>query len=132
MKETVKEVKYSPQQVDVKQMFNQIAPRYDFLNHFLSANMDKRWRRKTINMLKLYHPKNILDIATGTADLAIEAMRLQPDAITAIDITEEMLKLAELKIQKKNLSQKIFLHKASSEELPFTDSSFDAVMVAFG
>lgn len=132
MKETAKEVKYSPQEVDVKQMFNDIAPRYDFLNHFLSAGMDKRWRRKTISMLKPYHPKQILDIATGTADLAIEAMRLQPEKITAVDITEEMLRLAAIKIQKKNLSDTIILKAARSEELPFADASFDAVMVAFG
>jgi demethylmenaquinone methyltransferase/2-methoxy-6-polyprenyl-1,4-benzoquinol methylase len=132
MKETVKEVKYSPQEVDVKQMFNDIAPRYDFLNHFLSAGMDKRWRKKTISMLKPYHPKQILDIATGTADLAIEAMRLQPERITGVDITEEMLRLAAIKIQKKNLSDTIILKAARSEELPFADASFDAVMVAFG
>jgi demethylmenaquinone methyltransferase/2-methoxy-6-polyprenyl-1,4-benzoquinol methylase len=132
MKETVKEVKYSPQEVDVKQMFNDIAPRYDFLNHFLSANMDKRWRKKTISMLKPYHPKRILDIATGTADLAIEAMRLEPEMITGVDITEEMLRLAAIKIQKKNLSDTIILKAARSEELPFGDASFDAVMVAFG
>jgi demethylmenaquinone methyltransferase/2-methoxy-6-polyprenyl-1,4-benzoquinol methylase len=132
MKETAKEVKYSPQQVDVKQMFNDIAPRYDFLNHFLSAGMDKHWRRKTISLLKPYHPKQILDIATGTADLAIEAMRLHPDMVTGVDITEEMLRLAAIKIQKKNLSDNIILKAARSEELPFTDASFDAVIVAFG
>jgi len=113
-------------------MFNDIAPRYDFLNHFLSAGMDKRWRKKTISMLKPYHPKQILDIATGTADLAIEAMRLQPEKITGVDITEEMLRLAAIKIQKKNLSDTIILKAARSEELPFADASFDAVMVAFG
>jgi demethylmenaquinone methyltransferase/2-methoxy-6-polyprenyl-1,4-benzoquinol methylase len=132
MKETAKEVKYNPQQVDVKQMFNDIAPRYDFLNHFLSAGMDKRWRKKTINMLEPYHPKLILDIATGTGDLAIEAMRLQPDMVTGIDITEEMLIRAAVKVERKNLKNKIILKQASSEELPFADASFDAVMVAFG
>ncbi|MGD0710157.1 MAG: bifunctional demethylmenaquinone methyltransferase/2-methoxy-6-polyprenyl-1,4-benzoquinol methylase UbiE [Bacteroidales bacterium] len=132
MKEPAKGVKYSPQQVDVKQMFGDIAPRYDFLNHFLSAGMDKRWRKKTINMLTPYQPKQILDIATGTADLAIEAMKLNPDMITGIDITEEMLIRAAVKIEKKNLKSKITLRQARSEELPFTDASFDVVMVAFG
>jgi demethylmenaquinone methyltransferase/2-methoxy-6-polyprenyl-1,4-benzoquinol methylase len=132
MKENKQAVIYSPQEVDVKQMFNDIAPRYDFLNHFLSAGLDKRWRKKTISMLKPYNPKHILDIATGTGDLAIEALRLNPDMITGVDITEEMLKIAAIKIKKKNLTDKIIFKQARSEELPFADSSFDAVMVAFG
>ena len=123
---------YNPRDVDVKQMFNDIAPKYDFLNHFLSAGIDKRWRKKTIRLLKPYHPKQILDIATGTGDLAIEALSLNPEHITGSDISEEMLKIAEKKIEKKNLNNKISLLKASSEELPFPDSSFDAVTVAFG
>ena len=123
---------YNPQEVDVRQMFNDIAPKYDFLNHFLSAGIDKRWRKKTIALLKPFQPKHILDIATGTGDLAIEALSLNPEHITGCDISEGMLNLAKNKIDKNNLSDKISLQIAASENLPFADSSFDAVTVAFG
>jgi len=73
---------YNPRDIDVRQMFNNIAPKYDFLNHFLSAGIDKRWRKKTIQLLKPFQPKHILDIATGTGDLAIEALSLDPEHIT--------------------------------------------------
>jgi len=126
------DIKLSPQEVDVRQMFNDIAPKYDFLNHFLSAGIDKRWRKKTIGLLKPFHPKLILDIATGTGDLAIEALSLKPEHITGVDISEEMLKVAEQKLEKKKLNDVISLQQAASENLPFADSSFDAVIVAFG
>ncbi len=123
---------YNPRQVDVRQMFNDIAPNYDFLNHFLSAGIDKRWRKKTIKLLRPFNPKQILDIATGTGDLAIEALSLNPDHVTGVDISEEMLKIAGKKIEKKKLKNKISFLQASSEALPFADSTFDAVTVAFG
>ena len=125
-------IAYNPQEVDVRQMFNDIAPKYDFLNHFLSAGIDKRWRKKTIALLKPFQPKHILDIATGTGDLAIEALSLNPEHIIGTDISEGMLKLAKNKIEQKKISDKISLQLAASENLPFTDSSFDAVTVAFG
>jgi demethylmenaquinone methyltransferase / 2-methoxy-6-polyprenyl-1,4-benzoquinol methylase len=123
---------YNPRDVDVKQMFNDIAPKYDFLNHFLSAGTDRRWRKKTIRMMKPYQPKQILDIATGTGDLAIEALSLNPDHITGTDISEGMLKIAEKKIHQKNASGKFSVQQAAAEELPFPESTFDAAMVAFG
>ena len=124
--------KYNPESVDVRQMFNDIAPKYDFLNHFLSAGTDKRWRKKTIRLLKPYHPVQILDVATGTGDLAIEALSLNPELITGIDISEEMLKIAEKKIEQRKYSNKIKLQRAASEAIPFDDATFDAVTVAFG
>lgn len=123
---------YNPRDIDVRQMFNNIAPKYDFLNHFLSAGIDKRWRKKTIQLLKPFQPKHILDIATGTGDLAIEALSLDPEHITGTDISEEMLKIAKTKIEQKKVDDKISLLQAASENLPFPDSSFDAVTVAFG
>ena len=123
---------YNPRDVDVRKMFNDIAPKYDFLNHFLSAGIDKCWRRKTIRLLKPYNPKQILDIATGTGDLAIKALSLNPDLVTGVDISEEMLKIADKKIEKKKLKNKISLLQASSEALPFANSTFDAATVAFG
>lgn len=127
-----KEANYNPQSTNVEQMFNDIAPHYDFLNHFLSGGMDKRWRRKAIRLLQKYHPKNILDVATGTGDFAIAALKLNPGKITGIDISEEMLKIAEQKIIQKKVQDKIFLTSGHSEKLPFPDKSFDAVTVAFG
>lgn len=127
-----KDAAYNPQSVDVRQMFNDIAPKYDFLNHFLSAGSDKRWRKKTISMLRPYTPKQILDIATGTGDLALEGLSLNPEHITGIDISEEMMKIAEKKILLKKAQDKITFLKAGSENLPFPDNTFDAVTVAFG
>ncbi|MEO8147636.1 MAG: bifunctional demethylmenaquinone methyltransferase/2-methoxy-6-polyprenyl-1,4-benzoquinol methylase UbiE [Bacteroidia bacterium] len=116
----------------VEKMFDHIAPKYDFLNHFLSFGIDRSWRKTAINMLSAESPKLILDIATGTADFAIAASRLHPNKITGIDISERMLKVGHAKLRLKNLENKIQLMKADSEALPFADESYDAVTVAFG
>lgn len=114
-------------------MFDNIAFRYDFLNHFLSFGIDRIWRKKTIKLIPLTFVKpEILDVATGTGDLAISAMKLDPAHITGIDISEEMLKIAEKKFRDKGLSGKVDLIQGRSEKLPFTDTSFDIAMVAFG
>ena len=113
-------------------MFNNIAHRYDFLNHFLSVGIDRSWRNILIRKMGQYHPADILDVATGTADLAIAAARLNPRKITGIDIAEEMLAIGQLKVDRLHLQQMIQLQQADSENLPFPDTSFDAVMVAFG
>lgn len=114
-------------------MFDRIAFRYDFLNHFLSLGIDKGWRRKALKYLQASDPKNILDIATGTADLAIlEARMLHAEKITGVDISLGMLELGTKKVRQAGLSDKISLQLADSESLPFSDNSFDAVTSAFG
>ena len=117
----------------VAEMFDNIAPKYDFLNHFLSMNIDKIWRRKSIRLLKSEKPQLILDVATGTGDFAFEIYkRLKPKKIIGIDISEGMLKVGEEKIQKKDLAEFIKFQKGDSENLQFDDNYFDAVTVAFG
>lgn len=117
----------------VSTMFNNIAKYYDFLNHFLSLGIDKSWRKKAIATLKDDAPKNILDVATGTGDLAIEAHRqLSPDKVTGIDISVKMLEVGEKKIRKLGIDDVITLQEGDSEHLQFADNTFDAAVVAFG
>jgi len=113
-------------------MFNDIAGRYDLLNHLLSMGIDRGWRKKLVNLMGEDNPRRILDMATGTADLAIAAVRLNPANITGTDIAEEMLAIGQEKINNLGLGSKITLVKADSENLPFSDNEFDAAMVAFG
>ncbi len=117
---------------NVRNMFNNIAGNYDFLNHFLSMNIDHLWRRKVVKILSKHKHDTILDVATGTADLAIAACKLNPTSIIGIDISEEMLKVGDEKLIKKNKNNIIKLQKADSENLPFANDTFDACMVAFG
>ena len=116
----------------VAEMFNNIAPKYDFLNQLLSLGIHKGWRKKAIGLLADKKPKRVLDIATGTADFAIEAVKLNPDKIIGVDISEGMLKLGIEKVNKLNLQHKIELKLGDSEKLPFSDNSFDAITVGFG
>jgi len=113
-------------------MFDNIAPRYDFLNHLLSVNIDKRWRKKAVNLLKSKKPASILDVATGTGDFAIELQKLHPKEIIGVDISDKMLQIGRQKLRQKNLYERIVLQRADSEKLPFPDNRFDAVTVAFG
>jgi demethylmenaquinone methyltransferase/2-methoxy-6-polyprenyl-1,4-benzoquinol methylase len=114
-------------------MFNDIAGRYDFLNRFLSAGIDIRWRKKALNQLKGLAPKYILDVATGTGDVAIMASRLlNPDKIIGIDISDGMLDIGRKKTAKLGLQGSIELLNGDSEAINFDDNSFDAVTVAFG
>ncbi|MEO7265303.1 MAG: bifunctional demethylmenaquinone methyltransferase/2-methoxy-6-polyprenyl-1,4-benzoquinol methylase UbiE, partial [Ferruginibacter sp.] len=114
-------------------MFDDIAGRYDFLNRFLSAGIDLRWRKKALAYLKNLQPKKILDVATGTADVAIMAVDiLQPEKITGIDISDGMLDVGRNKIIKLNLQHRIELLNGDSETINFESNSFDAVTVAFG
>lgn len=118
---------------EVRSMFDSIAWRYDFLNHLLSFGIDIIWRRKAVNEISArIKPDRILDIATGTCDLAIESLRLNPVSVTAIDLSQRMLEEARKKIYRKKLNEKIELMIGDSEDLPFENDSFDAVMVAFG
>lgn len=115
----------------VRDMFNHIAGKYDFLNRFLSLGIDISWRKKAIKSLKPFQPKNILDVATGTADLAMEALSLNPDKIVGVDIADGMLEVGRKKLKAAGI-QKIELICADSEQLPFESESFDAATVAFG
>jgi demethylmenaquinone methyltransferase/2-methoxy-6-polyprenyl-1,4-benzoquinol methylase len=116
----------------VATMFNNISYRYDFLNHFLSLGIDKLWRKKAISIIKPLKPKQILDVATGTGDFAIQALTIHPDKITGVDISTGMLAMGRAKLKKLNLNQKIELLEGDSENLPFEENKFDAVTVAFG
>jgi demethylmenaquinone methyltransferase / 2-methoxy-6-polyprenyl-1,4-benzoquinol methylase len=117
----------------VESMFDSIAWRYDFLNHFLSFNFDRLWRRRAINLIsKSYKAPYILDVATGTGDLAIAAMRLNPQKIIGLDISKKMLEIGIEKINKKGYSGKIELRYGDSENIPFEENIFDVAMVAFG
>lgn len=121
-----------PKKKQVADMFNNISGSYDFLNHFFSLGIDNLWRKKAIKILKEDHPKEILDVATGTGDFAFEAMKLNPEKITGIDISDGMLEVGRKKIKKRGLSEKMTFLNADSENLPFDDGSFDAVIVSFG
>ncbi len=117
----------------VAEMFNRIAFKYDFLNRFLSAGIDISWRKKAIKELQSLQPKTILDVATGTADVAILTHQLiHPEKIIGIDISDGMLEVGRKKLIDKKLDQVITLQNADSAELPFADNSFDAITVAFG
>lgn len=116
----------------VAEMFDNISHKYDFLNHFLSAGIDILWRKRAIKLLKPYQPKVILDVATGTADFAIEALALKPEKIIGIDISEGMLAHGREKLKKRKLDHIITLQSGDSEGLPFMENTFDAVIVAFG
>lgn len=116
----------------VAKMFNNISRRYDFLNHFLSMGIDRLWRKTAIRLLKPVNPQAILDVATGTGDFAIAALRLNPQKITGVDISEGMLAIGRKKIAKLELSDRIELQQGDSENLQFADNTFDAVTVGFG
>jgi demethylmenaquinone methyltransferase/2-methoxy-6-polyprenyl-1,4-benzoquinol methylase len=117
----------------VEKMFDNIARRYDFLNRFLSLGIDIYWRRRAIRLLKKESLSQVLDVATGTADVALEIYRqLKPEKITGVDISENMLAIGREKILRKKLADKIVLESGDSENLRFEDNTFDAATVAFG
>lgn len=116
----------------VRSLFDSIAYRYDLLNHLLSGGIDFYWRRRAIEHLKQIQPKRILDVATGTADFAIAALRLKPSAVVGVDIAEEMLKLGRAKLAKRGLAEVVTLRSGEAENLQFETDSFDAAIVAFG
>ena len=116
----------------VADMFNNISPRYDLLNHTLSLGIDILWRKKAIRILKPYAPQTVLDIATGTGDFAIEAVKLKPIKIIGVDISEGMLAVGKEKMTQKGLSDLIELSYGDAENLSFEDNKFDAITVAFG
>lgn len=117
----------------VSTMFNRIAPYYDFLNRLLSLGIDKRWRKKAIALLREKNPEVVLDVATGTADLALETARQLPaKQIIGVDISAKMLSIGREKVARKGLANLIRLEEGDSENLPFENNTFDAITVAFG
>lgn len=122
----------STKKEEVAEMFDNISERYDFLNHFLSLGIDKIWRKKAVKILKKYNPKVILDIATGTGDFAISAMRLKPTKIVGLDLSEGMLVVGRKKMIKRGLDATIDMIQGDSENLAFEDNHFDGYTVGFG
>lgn len=117
----------------ISAMFDRISPKYDALNHLLSLNIDRVWRRKTAREVAKCQPRTILDLATGTADLAIAMAKRNPQAhIVGMDISEKMLEIGKTKIASQGLENQIELQLGDAADLPFENHSFDAVTVAFG
>jgi len=116
----------------VEQMFDNIAPTYDFLNHFLSAGIDRSWRRKAVDSIAPISPQTILDLATGTGDFAIESLRLKPAKIIGGDISDLMMNVGRTKAQKLGASDILEFQRVDSENMPFEDNKFDAITVGFG
>jgi demethylmenaquinone methyltransferase/2-methoxy-6-polyprenyl-1,4-benzoquinol methylase len=117
----------------IAKMFDRISPKYDRLNHLLSFNIDKTWRRKTAKAVAKSQPETILDLATGTSDLAIALAKYNPQAyIIGVDFSEKMLAIGKEKVKKQGLENQIDLQLGDAAALPFEDQSFDAITVAFG
>jgi demethylmenaquinone methyltransferase/2-methoxy-6-polyprenyl-1,4-benzoquinol methylase len=117
----------------VAEMFNNIAGRYDFLNHFLSMGIDKGWRKKAIAEVAAIKPQQILDVASGTGDMAIAAAKaILPKAIMGVDIADQMLEVGRKKIAEQRLEHIVSLQTGDSESMPFTTGTYDAVMCAYG
>lgn len=117
---------------NIEHLFNSIAPHYDFLNHFLSFGIDRYWRKRAIQTIPHLEHCTLLDVASGTGDFAIEAIKQGANNVVGIDISEEMLKIAVQKTDKKKLSDRLSFQKESCHHLSFSDQSFDVVTVAFG
>lgn len=116
----------------VEQMFDNISPKYDLLNRVLSMGIDIQWRKDVIKMIQAAQPKTILDIATGTGDLAIMMGKKTTAQITGLDLSAGMLDVGRKKVEQEGLSARIEMIQGDSESLPFDDNSFDCVTVSFG
>src|SRR5690606_27825604 len=110
----------------VEAMFDDIAPKYDLLNRVLSMGIDRGWRKRAVALLRADRPRRVLDVATGTADLAIEALSIGPEQVTGVDLSEEMLSVGRRKVERMGLGDRIVLRRGDAENLPFEDASFDA------
>ena len=117
---------------EVAEMFDNISARYDFLNHFLSLGIDKIWRRKAINQLRSTPVKKLIDIATGTGDFAIAAIKLNPEEVIGLDISAGMLAVGEQKMIKNKVDSIIKMQLGDSENIPYDSNYFDALTVGFG
>ncbi|MBS9774979.1 MAG: bifunctional demethylmenaquinone methyltransferase/2-methoxy-6-polyprenyl-1,4-benzoquinol methylase UbiE [Tenacibaculum sp.] len=116
----------------VTEMFNNISENYDKFNHIITFGIDISWRKKVVDLAGKNNPKQVLDIATGTGDLAIMLASLNPDKIVGLDISEGMLNIAKQKVNEENLSEIIEMIVGDSENIPFDDNTFDAITVSFG
>ncbi|WP_424494928.1 bifunctional demethylmenaquinone methyltransferase/2-methoxy-6-polyprenyl-1,4-benzoquinol methylase UbiE [Salinimicrobium sp. GXAS 041] len=116
----------------VEKMFDTISTNYDGLNRVISFGIDVKWRKKVVAIVKASNPRQVLDIATGTGDLAINLVKTGASEVVGLDLSEGMLAVGRKKIAEKNLSAKIQMVQGDSEDLPFEDNSFDAITVAFG
>ncbi|RXM53482.1 MULTISPECIES: bifunctional demethylmenaquinone methyltransferase/2-methoxy-6-polyprenyl-1,4-benzoquinol methylase UbiE [unclassified Chryseobacterium] len=116
----------------VEDMFDNIAPKYDLLNHVLSMKIDVLWRNKLVKWMKNDDPQEVLDVATGTGDLAITIEKGTGSKVVGLDLSQQMLNVGVIKIKKLKLDGKISMQKGDAENLPFEDNRFDAVSVAFG
>lgn len=118
----------------IQQMFGAIAPRYDFLNRLLSFGIDRRWRKKAVRLLKFSEGSQILDVATGTGDVALEIARATPLSvkITGADFCPEMVELGKIKVAQSPYADRIEFKVAPCEDLPFPDNTFDSITIAFG
>ena len=118
--------------IQIEQMFDNIAVKYDFLNHLLSAGIDILWRKRAIKELKDIAPKIIMDMATGTGDFAFEALALNPDKVIGIDLSQNMLDVGIEKSKSRQVSDKIEFVKGDAEHLSYENEYFDAITVGFG
>ncbi len=116
----------------VRSMFDRIAGWYDFLNHFLSLGIDRRWRRRLVRRLPLRDGMEVLDVATGTGDLAFTLLRRCRCRVTGMDVSREMMRVGEKKARRRGLTERVRFVEGAAEVLPFADESFDVVTVAFG
>ena len=117
---------------EVEEMFDNISGKYDFLNHFLSLGIDKLWRKKAVKILKEFQPKVIMDMATGTGDFAVEALKLNPERVVGVDISNGMFEVGRKKMKKKGAEKIVEMVQGDSENLTFEDATFDAFTVGFG
>lgn len=120
------------QKEEVRELFNDIAPSYDRLNHLLSFHIDKIWRKKAIKQLDVHNTKKVLDVACGTGDLALGSVKRGITEVYGIDISEKMLEIGKAKVAQLGLQDKVHLAVEDSEKMSFADETFDAVTVAFG
>ncbi len=116
----------------VRSLFNAIAYRYDLLNHLLSGGIDLYWRRKAVEHLRPDAPRTILDVATGTGDFALAALRLGPERVVGVDIAERMLAVGREKLRRRGVQDRVTFELGDAERLAFSDGTFDAAIVAFG
>lgn len=122
----------SSKKTQIEKMFDSISIEYDFLNRVMTFGNDRRWKKKMYSIAKIHNPKTLLDIATGTADIALELAKIKDAKIIGVDISEKMLEVGRKKVIAKKLSDTVVLKSGDAENLSYSDSSFDVVTIGFG